>query len=172
MCKRILQLPCIFLNILHQRLSQLASFSTNLVNNNVILHREDGVKLIIAPIQQIVKYADCFFDRMENHILKGTFPNTVFKSTLRDANPKYQTASMIGTIDQEGLALLAKLKPDAFPPGTPACKRVPMKQRLKPTAEAKDFTMAGILHCKMGFPPQIVSFELIKEVLHFLLFPQ
>ncbi len=43
------------LNMLHQVLAQLASFFTNLVNYNLIEHGDNGIKLIIALIQKIVK---------------------------------------------------------------------------------------------------------------------
>jgi hypothetical protein len=84
--------------MLHQPFAQLAIFLTNLVNNNLIKHGEEGSKLIIALIQKITKYADHSFDRIETHILKGTFHNTVPKFTPRDANPKYQVASVTTTM--------------------------------------------------------------------------
>ena len=59
------QLPYIVLNMLHQVLAQLAGFSTNLVNNNLIELGDDGAKLITANSQKIVKYVARFFDRME-----------------------------------------------------------------------------------------------------------
>jgi hypothetical protein len=70
------------------------SFSTNLVNNSLIEHGDDGSKLIIASIQKIVKYVARFFDHMENHILEGTYPNTIPKFTPRDAYPKYKDESL------------------------------------------------------------------------------
>jgi hypothetical protein len=83
------QLQYIIIKMLHQVLAQLASFSTNLVNNNLIKYGDNGTKLIIAPVQKIVKYAARFFDRMNNHVLKGTFPDSFPKFTPRDANPRY-----------------------------------------------------------------------------------
>jgi len=38
---KVLQLPCIFLNMLHKVLSQLASFLTNLVINSLVEHGDD-----------------------------------------------------------------------------------------------------------------------------------
>jgi hypothetical protein len=48
------QLPYIFLNMLHQVLAQLASFSTNSVNNNFIELGNDGSKLITINVQKTV----------------------------------------------------------------------------------------------------------------------
>jgi hypothetical protein len=44
------QLPFIFFNMLHQVLAQLASFPTNLVNNNLIELGDDGAKLITTSV--------------------------------------------------------------------------------------------------------------------------
>ncbi len=81
------QLPYSFLNMLHQVLAQLVSFSSNLVNNNLIELGDDGAKLITTSVQKIVKYVARFFDRMDNHILEGTYPNVIPKFTPKDANP-------------------------------------------------------------------------------------
>jgi hypothetical protein len=74
------------------------------------------------------------------------------KFTPSNTNPKYQVASMIATINHGGLDLSKKMKPEAFPPSTPACKRVPKKQKLKPAVGAKDFTKAGLFHSTEGIP--------------------
>jgi len=47
---KVLQLPYNFLNMLHKVLSQLASFSTNSVNNNLVEHGDGGSKLTIILI--------------------------------------------------------------------------------------------------------------------------
>ncbi len=148
--------------MLHQVLAQLASFSTNSVNSNLIEHGDNGAKLIIMPIQNITKFVARFFDRMDNHILEGTYLDSVPQFTPRDANTKYQLANMIANM-ADGAALSisgVKFKPDASPPGTPACKRTSKKQKLKPAAGGlKDFTKAGLFHCAEGtattdlFPP-------------------
>jgi hypothetical protein len=125
-----------------------------LVNNNLIEHGDNGTKLIIEPVQKIVKYAARFFNRMDNHILEGTFPNSVPKFTPRDANPRYQIANVIVTM--EGIATVSssgdkKSKSDASPPGTPAQERNNKKQKLKPAAGgSRDFTKAGLFHCAEG----------------------
>jgi hypothetical protein len=120
--------------MLHQVLAQLASFSTNLVNNNLIEHGNNGTKMIIAPIQKIVKYAARFFDCMDNHVLKRTFPNSVPKFTPRDANPKYQITNVIATMEDRAALSISgdkKTKPDASPPGNPTQERKNKKQKLK-----------------------------------------
>jgi hypothetical protein len=132
-------------------LAQLASFLTNLVNNNLIELGDDGAKLITTNIWKIVKYVARFFDRMENHILEGTYPDVIPKFTPKDANPKYHIASVIASKDQGGLDLCKKVKPEASPPATPACERVQKRQKLKPAVGAKDFTKAGLFHCRDGF---------------------
>ncbi len=143
--------------MLQHVLSQLASFSTNSVNNNLIEHGDNRLKLFIASVQKIVKYVASFFSRMENHILEGTYPDTIPKFTPRDAHPKYKdeslkVASVILTIGNRALAISNKSKPDASPPGTPANDMKTKKQKLKPTAGAKDFTKAGLFHCTDGTP--------------------
>ncbi len=47
---KVPQLPYIFLNMLHKVLSQLASFSTNLVNNNLVKYGDDGSKHTITLV--------------------------------------------------------------------------------------------------------------------------
>jgi hypothetical protein len=116
------QLQYIFLNILHQVLAQLASFSTNLVNNNLIKHGDNGTKLTIVPVQKIIEYAARFFNCMDNHVLKGTFPNSVPKFTQRDANPRYQIANVIATMENRAALSISgdkKSKPDTSPPELP-----------------------------------------------------
>jgi hypothetical protein len=151
------QLLCIFLNMLQHVLSQLASFSTKSVNNNLIKHGDDGSKLVITSVQKIMKYVARFFNCMDNHILEGSYPNTIPKFTPRDANPKYKNeslkvASVIATIGNGALAISNKSKPGASPLGTPANNRKTKKQKLKPAAGSKDFTEAGLFHCADGTP--------------------
>ena len=157
------QLPYIFLNMLHQVLAQLASFSTNSVNNNLIELGDNGAKLITTSVQKIVKYVARFFDRMDNHILEGTYPDVIPKFTPKDANPKYQIASVIASIDQGGLDLSRKLKPEASPPSTPARERLPKKQKLKPAVDAKDFTKSGLFHCKDSFQTNSCSLWICRR---------
>ena len=165
------QLPYIFLNMLHQVLAQLAGFSTNSVNNNLIELGDDGAKLITTNIQKIVKYVARFFDRMENHILEGTYPDVIPKFTPKDANPKYHIANVIASIDQGGLDLCKKVKPEASPPATPARGRVQKKQKLKPAVGAKDFTKAGLFHCRDGFQKgDLLPLDLSKKYCTFFCF--
>jgi hypothetical protein len=78
--------------MLHQVLAQLASFLTNLVNNNLIELGDDGAKLITTNIRKIVKYVARFFDCMENHILEGTYPDVIPKFTPKDEGRKPQVS--------------------------------------------------------------------------------
>ena len=66
----------IFLNILHQVLAQLASFSTNSVNNDLIVLGDDGAKLITTSVQGC-EICGAIFDRMDNRILQGTCPDVI-----------------------------------------------------------------------------------------------
>ena len=47
--------------MLHKVLSQLASFSTNSVNNSLVKHGDDGSKLTITLVTKIVKFITRFF---------------------------------------------------------------------------------------------------------------
>jgi len=69
---------------------------------------------------------------MENHILEGTYPDVIPKFTPKDANPKYHITSVIASIDQGGLDLCKKVKPEASPPAVPARERVQKRQKLSP----------------------------------------
>jgi hypothetical protein len=132
---------------------------------------DNGSKLITTSIQKVVEYVARFFDRMDNHILEGTYPNMIPKFTPKDANPKYQIASMIASIDQGGLDLSKKLKPEASPPTTPACERVPKRQKLKTAVGAKDFTKAGLFHCKDSFQTnELFPLDLLKKYCSFFCF--
>jgi hypothetical protein len=151
------QLLYIFLNMLQHVLSQLASFSTNSMNNNLIKHGDNRSNLVIISIQKIVKYIARFFDCIDSHILEGLYPNTIPKFTPRDANPKYKNESLkvgsvIAIIGNGALTISNMSKPDASPPSTPANNRKTKKQKLKPAAGAKDFIKAGLFHCIDGTP--------------------
>jgi hypothetical protein len=157
--------------MLHQILAQLASFLANSVNNNLMELGDDGAKLITTSVQKIVKYVARFFHRMDNHILEGTYPDVIPKFTPKDANPKDQIASVIASIDQGGLDLSRKLKPEASPPSTTARERLPTKQKLKPAIGVKDFTKAGLFHCKDGFQTnELFPLDLSKKYCTFFCF--
>jgi hypothetical protein len=66
-CSKVPQLPYIFLNMLHKVFSQLASFLTNSVNNNLIELGDNGSQLKIDLVIKIVKFEN-------NHIMEGTVP--------------------------------------------------------------------------------------------------
>jgi hypothetical protein len=128
--------------MLHKVLSQLASFLTNLVNNNLVEHSNDGSKLTITLVLKIVKFVSRFFKNIENHIMEGSVPDSVPNFTSRNANPQIIQAANATTPVVKIDAL--KVKPDALPSGTPARECTDKKQKLKPTAGAMDFTKAGL----------------------------
>jgi hypothetical protein len=149
---KVPQLPYIFLNMLHKVLSQLASFSTNSVNNNLVEHGDDGSKLTIILIVKIVKFATRFFSNIENHIMEGSVPDSVPNFTPRDSNPKLlQTATIMSVVSNTEPGI-SKVKPESSPPGTPARDRTGKKQRVKPAPGSQDFSKAGLFHCKEGTP--------------------
>ena len=131
--------------MLHKVLSQLASFSTNSVNNSLIEHGSDGSNLKVDLIVKIVKFVTRFFANIDNYIMEGTVPDSVPNFTPCDANPKIMNA--VAPVAE--IAAL-KVKPDASPPGTPARERTGKKQKVKPAG--KDFTKACLFRCKEGTP--------------------
>jgi hypothetical protein len=136
--------------MLHKVLSQLASFLTNLVNNNLVKHGDDGSKLTITLVLKLVKFVTRFFSNIKNHIMEGSVPDSVPNFTPCDANPKIiQAATAIAPV---GGVTALKAKSDASPPITPACERNSKKQKIKPAAEGKDFTKAGLFCCKERMP--------------------
>ncbi len=91
-----------------------------------------------------------FFSNIENHIVEGSVPDSVPNFTPRDVNPKIiQATTAIAPVS--GVAAL-KAKSDALPPGTPTCECNGKKQKIKPAAEGKDFSKAGLFCCKEGMP--------------------
>jgi hypothetical protein len=89
------QLPFIFLNMLQQVLSQLAIYFTNTVNINLVEHGDNGANVSTVQLLKIAKLVAHFFEQMENHILEGSYLDTVPAFTLRDANPNHKVLSMI-----------------------------------------------------------------------------
>ncbi len=77
---------------------------------------------------------------MENHILEGSYPDTVPAFTPRDANPNHKVSSIIVATNLEERPAAKKTKMDVSPPGIPACKRTSKRHKLKLGASIKDFT--------------------------------
>ncbi len=74
--------------------------------------------------------------------MEGSVPDSVPNFTPCDANPKIiQAATAIVPV---GRVAALKAKSDASPPGSPACECNDKKQKIKPAAEGKDFTKAGL----------------------------
>ncbi len=166
---RVPQLPYIFLNMLHKVLSQLASFFTNSVNNSLVKHGDNGAKLTLTLVSKILKFVSRFFNNIENHIMEGSFLDSVPTFTPRYANPiLLHIANVIAPINK--IAAL-KVKPDALPPGTPACETATKKQKIKPAAGSKDFTTASLFCCKEGTQiGELFPSDLTKKYHSFLRF--
>ena len=151
-CARVPQLPFIYLNMLQQVLSQLAIYSTNTVNIGLVERGDSGANINIALPSKITKLVARFFEKMENHILEGSFPDTVPAFTPRDANPSIRKANVATSSVKVVGTVVEKSKADASPPGTPAHERTSKKQKLKKGAGSLDFTKAGLFHSKEGTP--------------------
>ncbi len=126
---------------------------------------------------KISKFVACFFEHMENHILDGSYPDTVPAFTPRDANPNHKSAMSAAAVyvgerlSTEHASTADKVKADVSPPSTPARDRHTKKQRLKPGAGSKDFTKAGLFHCKEGTPVyDLFPSDLIKKYCSFFCF--
>jgi hypothetical protein len=83
--------------MLQQVLSQLAIYSTNTVNINLIERGDNGANVSTAELVKITKLVSRFFERMENHILEGIHPDTVPAFTPKDSNPNHKVPSVIVT---------------------------------------------------------------------------
>jgi hypothetical protein len=109
--------------------------------------------LNIAQVLKISKLVACFIKRIENHILNGSYPDTVPVFTPRDANPNHMStaaAYFSKRISTECVSTAEKAKSNVSPPSTLACDMQNKKQKLTPGAGLKDFTKAGLFHCKEG----------------------
>jgi hypothetical protein len=135
--------------MLHKVLSQLPSSSTNLVNNSLVEHGDNGSKLTIPLIVKIVKFTARFFSNIKIHIVEGSVPDSIPNFTPRNSNPKLLQAMTI-MVPPNAAVGTSKQKPETSPPGTPACERIGKKQRIKTAPGAQDFTKAGLFHCKEG----------------------
>jgi hypothetical protein len=117
------------------------------------------------------KLVSRFFEQMEIHILEGSYPDTNPAFTPRNANLTHQAPSVIAASLIEDRAIADKSKPDASPPGTPACKRPSKRQKLKPGAGSKDFTKAGLFCLKEGTPiAELFPANLSKKYCFFFCF--
>jgi hypothetical protein len=87
--------------MLQQVLSQLVIYSTNTVNINLVEHGDNGANISTVQLLKIGKLIARFFERMENHILEGSYPDTVPAFTLKDANPNHEVPSVIAATNVE-----------------------------------------------------------------------
>jgi hypothetical protein len=162
------QLLYIYLNMLQKVLSQVAVFSTNAVNNNLVKCGDNGLNLIVPSVVKIAKFVSRFFDKINNHILEGLVPDSVPNFTPWDSNPKHQSALNIAAAVGDGAG---KIKPDSSPPGTPARKRTSKKHKVKTAAGAKDITKARLFCCKEGTAiSELFPGNLLKKYCSFFCF--
>ncbi len=83
--------------------------------------------------------------------MEGSVPDSIPNFTRHDSNPKLlQTANIL--VAPYAKVSTSKTKPETSPPSTPACERTGKKQKIKTAPGAKDFTKAGLIHCKDGTP--------------------
>jgi hypothetical protein len=103
--------------MLQKVLSQLAAYSTNTVNIGLVKHGDNRTNLNIAQVLRISKLVACFFERVENHILEGSYPDTVPAFTPRDGNTNHKSMSAI-TAAHVGdcVSTAEKTKADVSPP--------------------------------------------------------
>jgi hypothetical protein len=158
--------------MLQQVLPQLADYSTNTVNIGLVEHGDNGANLNIAQVLKISKLVARFFKRIENHILKGRYPDTIPAFTPRDTNSNHKSMSGIAAACiGECVSTAETTMADVSPPSTPACDRQAKKQKLKPGAGLKDFTKAGLFFCKEGTPiSDLFPTDLIKKYCSFFAF--
>ncbi len=122
------------------------------MNIGLVERGDNGANINIALPSKITKLVACFFERMENHILEGSYPDTVPVFTPRDANPCIPKGMNLMATTKVAGTIIEKSKADVSPPGTPARERTSKKQKLKKGAGSEDFTKAGLFHCKEGTP--------------------
>jgi hypothetical protein len=157
--------------MLQQVLSQLAIYSTNTMNIDLVERGDNGMNINIALPSKITKLVACFFKCMENHILEGSYPDTVPALTPRDANPSIPKGMNLMVTTKVAGIIVEKSKVDASPPGTPAHERTFKKQKLKKGAGSKDFTKVGLFHCKEGTPvTELFPADLTKKYCSFFCF--
>jgi hypothetical protein len=102
------------------------------VNIGLVERGDSGAKINIVLPSKITKLVACFFGRMENHILEGSFPDTVPTCTPRDANPSIQKGTANATLTPRVAGtIVEKSKADASPPGTLARDRTSKKKNSK-----------------------------------------
>ncbi len=148
------QLPYIILNMLQHVLSQLASFSTNSVNNNLIEHSENGSKPSPPASRRLWNTIRGFCPHGESHPRRDIswhHPKVYAKrckskvSECTSSSCKHDCAHW-----KWCFCHLREIHAWPSPPGTDGCKRNTKKQNLKPVAGSKNFTKAGLFHCING----------------------
>ncbi len=149
----------------------MAIYSTNTVNINLVERGDNRANVSTVQLLKIAKLVARFFEQMENHILEGSYPDTVPAFTPRVANPNHKVPSVITATNVKERPAAEKTKTDVSPPGTPACKRTFKRQKLKPGAGSKDFTKAGLFCCMERTPiMELFPTNLSKKYCYFFCF--
>ncbi len=165
------QLPFIFKTGFSRFYHNWQTYSTNTVKINLVEHGDNRGNISTVQLLKIEKLVAHFFEQMENHILEGSYPDTVPAFTPRDANPNHKVPSMIAATNIKERPAAEKTKMDVSPPGTPACKRTYKRQKLKPGAGSKDFMKEGLFCCKEGTPiAELFPSNLLKRYCSFFCF--
>ncbi len=121
---------------------------------------------MITLVSRIFRFMARFFNNIENHIMEGSFPDSVLTFTPRNANPKL--LQVVNVVAPTNKIAALKVKPDALPPGDPARECTTKKQKFKPTTGSKDFTKVGLFCCKEGTPiRELFPSSLMKEFCFF-----
>jgi hypothetical protein len=75
--QQLVHLPMLFMAKLHQCFQNLALFSQNSINTNLVEHGATGDKLDIRNVSIAVKFAAKFWKKMNNHIKDDTVPKEI-----------------------------------------------------------------------------------------------
>ncbi len=70
-------LPMLFMAKLHQFFQNLALFSQNCVNTNLVEHSTTGDELDIRNVSIVVKFAAMFWKKVNDHIKDDTIPKVI-----------------------------------------------------------------------------------------------
>ncbi len=75
--QQLVHLPMLFTAKLHQFIQNLALFSQNSINTNLVEHGATGDELDIRNISIAIKFAAKFWKKMNNHIKDDTVPKEI-----------------------------------------------------------------------------------------------
>ena len=75
--QQLVHLPMLFMAKLHQFFQNLALFSQNCVNTNLVEHSTTGDELDIRNVSIVVKFAAMFWKKVNDHIKDDTIPKVI-----------------------------------------------------------------------------------------------